>query len=142
MHDTTALQTWLDEVSEALRSGRLLNADVYAAMDADAALDARDNDEEFDREWQRLWSRTESAFALQRPVARVVDAIEAIRKLSFLRVSRSTGQHEIAAYVSEDLDLIAKAHAAFGLDAEPFAEALWKAYRTGRFPGPPDVRRG
>jgi hypothetical protein len=61
--------------------------------------------------------------------------VEDIRRESFLAVSRATGQHEIASYVSDDFDLIVRA-SLIGM-TEPLLDRMWEVYERGEFPVPP-----
>lgn len=52
-------------------------------------------------------------------------------------VSGATAQHEIASYVSDDFELIAKAAATNTVRS--FIQSLWSAYTRQTVPGPDDV---
>jgi len=60
-----------------------------------------------------------------------------VRRESFLAVSRATSQHEIAGYVSDDFDILARGQL-LGIE-DAFLEFLWDAYHRNEIPGPPTV---
>jgi predicted membrane-bound mannosyltransferase len=64
--------------------------------------------------------------------AEIRELVGVIRRESFLAVSRATRQHEIASYVSDDLDLIVRARLVGA--SSGFIGELWEAYDRGEFP--------
>lgn len=125
---------WLEFVRARIADGTLLPAEYYARLDCDAALDARDTDADFDAAWGRHSAEVDQRWAAVSAPAAVQTLVEDIRRESFLAVSRATGQHEIAGYVADDLDLIVRGRLV-DLKAE-FLEKLWSAYERGEFPRP------
>jgi hypothetical protein len=134
------VDSWLTSVLRRITDGTLLPVAYYAALDCNAAVDSRGQDGEFDLAWvrarkqlDRLWER-----AAVRPELRLL--AEDIRREAFLAVSRASRQHEIAAYVSDDLDLIVRSRLV-GLK-DPFLDRLWRDYEQAESPvtyieGPP-----
>jgi hypothetical protein len=134
------MKGWLDSIILRIKEGSLLPAKYYAELDIDAALNARDTNEQFSAAWNKLyhqvdvlWRNAEARTALQ-------TSVEAVRRESFIRVSQHTHQHEIASYVSDDLDLIARAKVVGVTD--PFLEQLWNIYKKGEFPAPQTPAEG
>jgi hypothetical protein len=125
----------LDAILSRITDGSLLPAGYYAALDRDSALDARDSDRSFTSAWAAAHEQTEAAWASSPIDDRWRDLVERVRREAFLAVSRATSHHEIASYVSDDLDLIARGEA-LGL-SHPLMAWLWESYERGRFPVPP-----
>ncbi|HJZ92787.1 MAG TPA: hypothetical protein VKE40_18075 [Gemmataceae bacterium] len=129
------MKDWLTSVRARIADGTLLPTEYYAGLDCNAALDARDGDTEFDAEWTRTLKEIEDRW-VGASVERDLKSLAAdIRRESFLVVSQATRQHEIASYVSDDLDLIVRGRLV-GV-AAPLLERLWAAYERGEFPTPP-----
>ena len=125
----------LTAILSRILSGTLLPADYFRSLDCDAALDARDGDKEFDAAWIQLFEEVNRRWpdaAIEQEVRTIA---EDIRRESFLAVSRATGQHEIASYVSDDFDLIVRAYLVGA--GNPLPEQLWGVYERGEFPYPP-----
>lgn len=91
--------------------------------DADSWLDARDS-HIFDRAWVEAFSRVEDVTP-----ARWVDAAA---ERAFKFVYELTQNGEVAAYVSDDFDLIGR-FADVGVD-DPWVAGFVAAYSNGRFP--------
>ena len=129
------MEEWLNSILRRIAEGSLLPAAYFAELDLDAALDSRDRDGTFDASWVRL----SEAIACRWAGAAVPETLRAlaedIRRESFQAVSRATGQHEIASYVSDDLDLVVRGRLV-GL-GEPLLDQLWHVYDVGKFPSPP-----
>src|SRR4051812_44347962 len=119
----------LEDILSRVADGSLVPADYYRALDRDAALDARDSDEDFESAWLTLRERIEAAWASSRVSDVEGDAVERIRREAFSAVSRATSQHELAGYVSDDLDLIARGRV-LSID-EPLLSWLWASYDQG-----------
>jgi hypothetical protein len=126
---------WLNLILRRIAEGSLLPATYFAELDCDAALDCRDRDEAFDASWVRLYEEVQRRWARASVAVNLRTLAEAIRQESFLAVSRATGQHEIASYVSDDFDLVVRGRLV-GL-ADPLLDQLWRVYDEGKFPRPP-----
>jgi hypothetical protein len=125
---------WLRVTLERIRSGALLPPRYFASLDCNAALDARDADPSFEGEWLRISNEVSRRWPTANQSAESSSLVEDIRRESFFSVSRSTGQHEIASYVSDDFDLLARARL-LGIVAPMLAE-MWTVYERGEFPTP------
>ena len=114
---------------------QVLSEQILSAYDWDDLLNARDGDEDFEAHWLRANSeinRRISNLKVEDELHRLADDI---RKASFLAVSRATGQHELASYVSDDFGLITSAVMADYED--PWLNGLWMAYKNRGVPKPP-----
>jgi hypothetical protein len=131
----TRVSTSLEMILSRIADGSLLPDGYYSELARDSALDARDPDRLFVSAWAAAHERVEEAWATSPLAARQHDLAERIRQAAFLAVSRTASQHEIASYVSDDLDLIARG-VALGL-SDPLLEWLWESYDRGQFPVPP-----
>jgi hypothetical protein len=129
------VEEWLKTTLQRIADGSLLPAAYFGALDLDTALDACDQDKEFETSWNRVRQEIEQRWARSTIGERVRALAEDIRRESFMAVSRATRQHEIASYVSDDFDLIVRGRI-LGV-ADPILDQLWQAYDDGRFPRPP-----
>lgn len=116
-----------------INQGQLLSASYYAQLNSAALLDARDHDDAFAEAWQLAFDEVEALWQ-ERTNAGLEALIVEIRKASFLLVGRASTQKEIASYVSDDMELLAKAQALELQSA--WLEQLWRAYQDGRFAYP------
>jgi hypothetical protein len=128
------VEQWLKSVLARIADGSLLPAEYYGELDCDAALDAR-HDPPFDAAWVQQSDEVEPLWAAAALSADAQELAEEIRREAFLAVSRATGQHEIASYVSDDFELVVHGRLA-GVDSS-FLNQLWAAYERGQFPMPP-----
>lgn len=129
------MEKWLSSILARIATGELLPDDCFGSLDCDAALDARDRDAEFDAEWVRLDNEVSRRWDARAVESSLSTLAEDIRRESFLAVSRATGQHEIAGYVSDDFDLIIRVRL-LGI-TEPLLDQMWGVYERGEFPIPP-----
>jgi hypothetical protein len=127
--------TSLEDILARVDGGSLVPTDYYRTLDCDAVLDARDSDGEFESAWLALREEIEEAWMFMPVSAAVSDTITRISREVFAAVSQATSQHEIASYVSDDLDLIARGKV-LGL-SNPLLSWLSEAYDRGHFPTPP-----
>jgi hypothetical protein len=100
-------------------------------VDADAALDRRERppNEEF---WTSLHQAVKSRMAA-RPLSEEDHAvIERIAEVAFRRVFDVSQHHDLAALVSDDLQLLAEA-SLVGYDS-PVLNELWSSYERGIIP--------
>lgn len=125
------VEEWLESMLKKIRSEELLPAEYFSTLDCDAALDARDK-RMFDARWRELYEGVERHWEVIDLGPEIQGLAEDIRREAFLRVSRATGQHEIASYVSDDFDLLVRAYL-MGIETD-FTKTLWKAYEEGKFP--------
>ena len=114
------------EILSRISGGEFLENVFAQHVDWDAALDARDAPD-FDTAWT---SSYEEISAVCPPESSIV---RDIRESAFNKAYAITKSADLAAYVSDDMGLIALA-ADNQLNIE-FVDALWKTYTQGRFPG-------
>jgi hypothetical protein len=123
---------WLEDMLTQILNDGFLPAAYFQQLDCDAVLGARDKSNGFESRWAALFQEVEIRWPhsniteIQRKLA------EDIRREAFLKVSRVTGQHEIASYVSDDLDLVIRAKLV-GMQDKLLVE-LWTSYQRGEFP--------
>lgn len=129
------MEAWLNSVLSRIADGTLLPATYYRGLDCDAVLDARSRVTPFDTQWVRQSEEIEERWAMATVSAKVIALAEDIRRESFLAVSETTRQHEIASYVSDDLDVIVRGRLV-GMESR-FLDQLWSVYERGEFPYPP-----
>lgn len=128
------MKEWLTTVLARIADGTLLPTAYYSALDCNAALDARDQDGEFDQNWVHAFNEVTRVWKDTEVEAELRALAEDIRREAFLAVSRATNQHEIASYVSDDLDLIVRGRI-LGLK-DRFLDGLWSDYERSEFPAP------
>jgi len=109
-----------------VNGGEFLENVFAQHVDWDAALDARDA-LDFDTAWTSSYEEISAACPPESSIVRD------IRESAFKKVYAITKSADLAAYVSDDMGLIALA-ADNQLNIE-FVDALWKTYTQGRFPG-------
>ena len=131
MPDKIAMVNWLDAQRDRIGRGELLGEDTLTGVDLDALLDRRDA-AAFDTAWNAAFTAIEARWYTEKIPRSVDKAIDRLRKAAFKAVSRATAEHGIAAYVSDDFELIARARALEFEDA--FVAGLWAAYKEGRVP--------
>jgi hypothetical protein len=122
----------LNDLLAGIRTHSFVRPDYYAGLDCNDALDQRDAHVRFDSDWKHVHDATRPGWSEISP--EICSQVDAIRKESFLMVSRATRQHEIASYVSDDFDLLCRCQV-LGTDY-PIIEHLWQAYQSGTFPLP------
>jgi hypothetical protein len=132
MPSPRAMNPPLDHLLAEIRAHRLVRPEYYAGLDCDDALDQRNSRGPFDADWAVLYNVAGARW--NEASLDVRDEVDNIRREAFLIVSTSTGQHEIASYVSDDLDLICRCRV-LGIE-HPLVEHLWLAYQSGTFPVP------
>ncbi len=118
-----------EDLAEQIREGSLVRIpDDQVAWDA--ALDARDSDLQFENSFS-------AAYEVVWCAASEVDRTRSseLSRLAFFPVSEHTGQHEIASYVAEDVELLALD--ALTGSANRFVEQLYSAYVRAGFAVPP-----
>ena len=128
------------QLIEEIRAGRLLPATLFAGLDCDAIVDARDSDPNFEGEWLAARESLGGKWEAARPSPAARASVEDLRRESFLAVSTATDQHELSSYVSDDFELIA--WAAILVDVPAVVAWLWESYAAGIVPRPPDRRGG
>lgn len=96
--------------------------------DVDCALTSREA-EPFDICWMTAFDEIDGdpGAALDKA------AVDALREKAFRLAFRASGNADIAACVSDDIELIARSRLSGCTDGWP-TRVLWDAYRNGRFP--------
>jgi hypothetical protein len=128
------VKDWLTSVLDRIRDGTMLPPAYYRSLDCDVALDARERAGEFDHAWVSACDEVDRRWEVTAVDADLRALAEEIRKESFSTISRITRQHEIASYVSDDLDLIVRARLV-GIE-NSLVDLLWTDYERGEFPAP------
>ncbi|RQR26524.1 hypothetical protein [Burkholderia sp. Bp9142] len=102
--------------------------DFLGDVDCDRVLASRDA-APFDACWMTAFDEVDGdpGAALDKP------AVDALREKAFRLAFRASGNVDIAACVSDDIDLIARSRLSGRTDGWP-TRVLWDAYRNGRFP--------
>lgn len=124
----------IENVLELIKSGQLVSS-FNELNDWDAILDERDKNPDFESAWRKCFDEIERAWEKAAVSSEVSLMIETIRCEVFLDVSRATNQHEIASYVSDDFDIIARSSVLKWNDS--FIEHLWNTYQSGEIPTSP-----
>ncbi|RQR27604.1 hypothetical protein DIE23_26255 [Burkholderia sp. Bp9143] len=102
--------------------------DFLGDVDCDRALASREA-EPFDASWMTAFDEIDGDpwAALDKP------AVDALREKAFRLAFRASGNADLAACVSDDIELIARSRLSGRIDGWP-THVLWDAYRNGRFP--------
>ncbi len=121
----------LEKLTVMIEKGRLLSPEMFGGLDIDAALDQRDSPE-FDEHWMNIYNKVEEESSAEplgeRELSRVERAAEVAYKTSF----QNSESPELAGYISDDFDLIAKALLLSFNDS--WLNSLLASYCDGRFP--------
>ncbi len=121
------LKTLLTQIN----SGNCINKIAFDSIDLDTILDCRDLPP-FDSNWVKCYNEIENELVKNPLSNEDLSTIDIIREKAFKAVSSLTSQHEIASYISDDFDLIAKSMALSSNNA--FATVLYKSYCDGKIP--------
>lgn len=117
----------LAQLLTAIVSARLLRPDALTIVDADDLL-ARRDEAPFDTAWAQAFEQAKGL-----PAAAVDEPeLERLREAAFKAVYDSTANADLAAYVSDDFDLVGRFLCA-GLDS-PVAASLPEAYARNEVP--------
>ncbi|MEZ5942677.1 MAG: hypothetical protein R3C18_14890 [Planctomycetaceae bacterium] len=130
--DTRQMLPQPHTILEQLESGLLLPREHMATLDHNEFLDRRDADREFEQQWLCCRELIEAGWWKQEPTHDSEFLVDAIRDASFMTISEATGHHEIAAYVSDDFDLISRG--SILLLNDDFLKSLWLTYTHHRIP--------
>ena len=120
----------ISELSAQARALNLLEKTDFSGDKADDLLDMRESDP-FDSDWMRCYSAVQDT-EVEAELQKVNVSIDDLREWAYKRAHGISGNAEIAGYVADDFELIARALQA-GWNDEWLA-ALWQEYRAGRFP--------
>ncbi|KML63542.1 hypothetical protein VL15_00820 [Burkholderia cepacia] len=102
--------------------------DFLGDVDCDRALDSRDADP-FDAQWMAAFDAIDGdpGAAIDTP------AVNALREKAYKFAFSASGNADVAACVSDDIELIARSRLSGRTDGWPI-HILWDAYKNGRFP--------
>ncbi|CAH5149012.1 hypothetical protein AI2839V1_1138 [Enterobacter cloacae] len=116
----------LAEVENFLSSASVF--DFLETLDADSALDSRD-EPEFDDAWMKEFNslKNESFDADD------IEYINSLREKAFKLSFRVINNSEISSRISDDFELIAKS-VVIGKDNNWAISYLWSSYKGGKFP--------
>ncbi len=114
-----------------IESASLLKQSTFDSTDLDDVLDNRDR-LPFDSNWIKCYNEINAELVTNPLSKEDMSTIEIIRENAFKAVSSVTNQHEIASYISDDFDLIAKSIALASQNA--FAKSLYDSYLNGIIP--------
>ncbi|HFK5734452.1 TPA: hypothetical protein ACG0DS_001993 [Enterobacter sichuanensis] len=116
----------LAEVENFLSSASVF--DFLETLDADSALDSRD-EPEFDDLWMKEFNSLENESFFADDIEHINSLREKAFKLSFRVINNS----EISSRISDDFELIAKC-VVVGKDNSWAISYLWSWYKGGKFP--------
>ena len=108
---------------------RLIQRQMFDFENVDEVIECRD-DLPFETEWLRVYNKVVPESKSLSDAEKSV--IYTICKNSYLQTIGFTENPELAAFVSDDLGLVASALALNYSD--PWLNGLWESYRSGRFP--------
>jgi hypothetical protein len=117
----------LKQLINSINNDDLLGDKVFKDLDLDEVLDARD-EEHFDKSWIETFKLIDK-LTLKRSDAQLIDNI---REISFKKTYKYCEDSDLAACVSDDFELIAKA-LYFNL-SDPFINSLWISYKNHNIP--------
>jgi hypothetical protein len=118
----------MEELKVRIQEGYVLGEETFRNIELDRALEGRD-DEWFDTTWMVSFNRLKSQVLSLSQKA----AIDEVRELAFKKTYEFCSDADLAAYVSDDFELICKV-LLLGLD-DHFIFALWQCYKSGVIPG-------
>jgi hypothetical protein len=117
----------LNLLLERINEGKIISVEMFNKFDTDELLDLRD-EPEFDSEWMRVFRQIEGLSYSEADSQTIYN----IRKESYLKAYQASNSSEIAGYVSDDFELIAKAYASL-IDDEWLNSVIWM-YANNHFP--------
>ncbi len=94
----------LEKLKDKIEKNVMFDADYLQSIDIDEVLDQRD-DCSFDDEWVKTYEELQKV-SFTEPVN---DIINAIRETVFKKIYKITESSDLAAYISDDFELICKA---------------------------------
>lgn len=119
----------MNEILNRLLEGGVLEriVDGLSVDDPSSILDARE-EATFESKWLTVYELLKS----REVSSDDTKAINSIREVIFKSVFRKTADDDLAAYASDDFELVGRALAS--RIEEPFVTTLWREYVSGRFP--------
>ncbi len=121
----------LDEIRSAIEQGTIFPDPFFSSDECARILNARDESAEFEQSWREAAAFVQAVALTQEQLD---DLKATIVKPVFLQVSEATGQHEIASYIADDFEVIARA--IYGGVSHAFIEEMWRRYTAKEVPGP------
>ncbi|GGI98896.1 hypothetical protein [Paenibacillus hunanensis] len=121
------LDAVINSLQQKLQQQQLLSAMTWEELDEAAYLDYRDG-ADFDTDWINAYQklRREGLTPAEQ------DQLQEWSRLAFDETIKASGSGDLAAYVSDDIDLIFSAHL-LGLN-DDFVNWLASCYNEGRLP--------
>ena len=121
----------LADIPSNISDESLLHRSAFADADLDAILDQRDLGD-FEDDWIKAAEDVQYHWEKFADAESTTGTIDQIRELAFKKCYDYTEESEIAGYVSDDFELMAKA-SAMSLDS-PYLEGMMKTYSDGGVP--------
>lgn len=126
------MNEWLpDRISERLESDQFFYAVSGSRKYLNSLLDIRDRDE-FDDDWVKTAEEIQAHWEIFENAENLEFTIRDIREQAFQKSFAACGGHEVAGYISDDFEIIAKA-AILSLDGSLITQ-LREAYDQGVIP--------
>jgi hypothetical protein len=97
----------LDMLYDDIAQGNLVHKDMFRSKDLELFLDERD-DSNFDDEWIRVFNKINELEMKNTIKSDLKNSIDRIREVSFKKAYEFTNNADLAGYVSDDMELIAK----------------------------------
>lgn len=120
-------QQSIEALKIKLHQGSLLPAAFLKELDSESYLAYRDR-ADFDTEWIGAYQKLQRDSLTEAEQAQITEW----SRLAFVQVMQDSGDSDLAAYVSDDIDMI---FTAFTLDIEDhFINTLVESYTTDRLP--------
>lgn len=120
----------IDQLIHLLEKGDFFKPDFCKTLKVDLALDERDSDP-FDTCWVSAFNEVNAKFLAVKANSSVAEKVNKVRELAFKAIAvLSLG--ELAEYVCDDFELIAKALLVESKNS--LVAALLEVYASGKFP--------
>jgi len=118
---------YLEQLNEQISKGILLGDKIFCEIDIDCVLDGRDDDY-----FDSAWIDAHNSFKEIQFEINERKLIDIIREVSFKATYNHCRDSDLAAYVSDDFELISKA--LLTNFSNPFINALWECYKNHKIP--------
>lgn len=117
----------LINLKELIESANFLGEEIFQNLDIDKVHEGREK-EVFEQNWLESFTALESKVI----PANHKNLFDSIREASFKATFNHTNDSDLAAYVCDDFELIAKLH--FFNDGDAFINGVWARYKNHIFP--------
>ena len=114
-----------------IRKGKLLGPATFDGLNIDSCLDIRDQPP-FDPQWMQVNEQIEAMAAADPIDEQTVAQISSVAEAAFKTTFKLSASSDLAGYISDDFELIAKA-LSLGFEHE-WLNALLQSYCKGQFP--------